>query len=136
MGVQLGKDSVDLGIVVRDGEASLRFYRDTLGLEHVADTPAGGGATMHRLMCGTSLIKLMNYPQPPEAANPGGGINAASGYRYWTITVTNLDQMAESCQAAGYRVPVTPREIRPGVRIAMVEDPDGNWVELLETTSA
>jgi hypothetical protein len=25
-----------------------------------------------------------------------------------------------------------PREIRPGVSIAMVEDPDGNWVELLK----
>ena len=58
MGVQLGKDSVDLGIVVRDGEAALRFYRDTLGLEHVADTPMGG-----RLMCGTSMIKLVEYPR-------------------------------------------------------------------------
>jgi predicted enzyme related to lactoylglutathione lyase len=27
-----------------------------------------------------------------------------------------------------------PTEIRPGVRIAMIEDPDGNWVELLENT--
>jgi hypothetical protein len=25
-----------------------------------------------------------------------------------------------------------PREIRPGIRIAIVEDPDGNWVEFLE----
>lgn len=132
MGVELGKDSVDLGIVVRDGEAALRFYRDTLGLEHVADTPMGGNGTMHRLMCGTSLIKVIEYEEAPAAANPVGGIPAASGYRYWTITVTNLDEMAAACEAAGYRVPVAPREIRPGVRIAMVEDPDGNWVELLE----
>jgi hypothetical protein len=27
---------------------------------------------------------------------------------------------------------VEPREIRPGVRIAMVEDPDGNIVEFIE----
>ena len=33
MGVQLTKDSIDLGIVVRDAEAALKFYRDTLGLE-------------------------------------------------------------------------------------------------------
>lgn len=133
VGVQLGKDSVDLGIVVRDGEAALRFYRDTLGLEHVADTPMPtGGGTMHRLMCGTSLIKVIEYDQVPEAANPGGGITGASGYRYWTISVTNLDEMVQSCEAAGYRLPMAPREIRPGVRIAMVEDPDGNWVELLE----
>ena len=27
---------------------------------------------------------------------------------------------------------MSEREIRPGVRIAMVTDPDGNWVELLQ----
>jgi len=37
-----------------------------------------------------------------------------------------------ACQAGGYTVAVAPREIRPGVRIAMVEDPDGNWVEFLQ----
>lgn len=133
MGIEIAKDSVDLGIVVRDGEAALRFYRDTLGLEHVADTPMpGGGGTMHRLMCGTSLIKVIEYEQAPEAANPTGGIPAASGYRYWTITVSNLDGVVGECESAGYKVAVAPREIRPGTRIAMIEDPDGNWVELLE----
>lgn len=132
MGIQLGKDSIDFGIVVRDGEAALRFYRDTLGLEHIADTPSGNNGTMHRLMCGSSLIKVIEYPEPPAAANPVGGIAAASGYRYWTISVTNLDELTASCAAAGYKVAVEPREIRPGVRISMIEDPDGNWVELLE----
>lgn len=133
MGIDIAKDSVDLGIVVRDGEAALRFYRDTLGLEHVADTPMrGGNGTMHRLMCGTSLIKVIEYPQAPEAANPVGGIPVASGYRYWTITVSNLDDVVGECEATGYKVAVPPREIRPGTRIAMIEDPDGNWVELLE----
>ena len=134
MGIQLSKDSIDLGIVVRDGEAALRFYRDTLGLEHIADTPSGNNGTMHRLMCGSSLIRVIEYQAPPEAASPVGGIAAASGYRYWTISVSNLDELTASCAAAGYRVAVEPREIRPGVRIAMIEDPDGNGVELLEQT--
>ena len=30
------------------------------------------------------------------------------------------------------RVLFRAREIRPGVRIAMVSDPDGNWVEFLQ----
>ena len=41
MGVQLTKDSIDLGIVVSDGEKALAFYRDTLGFEHVGDMPMG-----------------------------------------------------------------------------------------------
>ena len=50
--------------------------------------------------------------------------------------MSNLDSLVEQCAAAGCPVPVAPREIRPGTRIAMVEDPDGNWVELLETAPA
>lgn len=134
MGVELSKDSIDLGIVVQDGEAALRFYRDTLGFEHVGDMPMGGGGTMHRLMCGTSLIKVIEYEEERPAKAAPGGIGSATGYRYWTISVSNLDQLVESCEAAGYTVAVAPREIRPGVRISMVEDPDGNWVELLESS--
>jgi hypothetical protein len=29
---------------------------------------------------------------------------------------------------------VQPREIRPGTSIAIVEDPDGNWVEFLKNS--
>ena len=132
MGIELTKDSIDLGIVVRDAEAAMKFYGGTLGFEHVADTPMGGGMIMHRMMCGTSLIKLLEFPETPEASPQPGGINAASGYRYWTISVSNLDELTASCKTDGYNVIVEPREIRPGVRIAMVEDPDGNIVEFIE----
>jgi catechol 2,3-dioxygenase-like lactoylglutathione lyase family enzyme len=131
MGIKLAKDSIDLGIVVRDAAKALEFYRDTLGLEHVADTPMPGGGTMHRLMCGTSLIKVVALDKTPEAKAPPGGIQGASGYRYWTISIANLDEVVAACEAKGFKVVVPIREIRPGVSIAMVEDPDGNWVELL-----
>lgn len=134
MGAKLTKDSIDLGIVVSDGPAALAFYRDTLGFEHVADTPMGGGGTMHRLMCGTSLIKVISGTNPPAEAPPGG-LAGGYGYRYWTISVSNLDELVAACAAGGYTVPVAAREIRPGVRIAMVEDPDGNWVEFLESSA-
>ncbi len=132
MGVALAKDSVDLGIIVRNGPAAMRFYRDFLGLEHIADTPVGDGGTMHRLMAGTSLIKVIEFDETPEPRPAPGGLTGGSGYRYWTMTVSNLDEMADLARALGYAVPTEPREIRPGVRVAMVEDPDGNWVELLE----
>lgn len=131
MGANLTKDSIDLGIIVSDGPKALAFYRDTLGFEHVADTPMGGGGTMHRLMCGTSLIKVISGTNPPAKAPPGG-IQGGYGYRYWTISVSNLDELVAACEKGGYTVAVPAREIRPGVRIAMVEDPDGNWVEFLQ----
>lgn len=131
MAIEVTKDSIDIGIIVRDSEAALKFYRDTLGFEHVADTPGGGG-TMHRLMCGTTMVKLVSPDELPAASNPPGGLAGASGIRYWTISVPDLDALTGTCREAGYTIPVEPREIRPGVRISMIEDPDGNWVELLE----
>src|SRR4029077_2470245 len=130
MGVKLTKDSIDLGIVVRDPERSLAFYRDTLGFKDDGTMPIGGGRTMYRLYCGTSLIKLVHHPKELPAAAPGG-INRALGYRYWTISVDNIQEVVDACNAAGFKIEVPVTELRPGVTIAMVEDPDGNWVELL-----
>lgn len=134
MGIELTKDSIDLGIVVRDGAAALAFYRDTLGFKHEGDMPMPGGGTMHRLLCGTSLIKVIDPGKELEGAAPGGGIQGGYGYRYWTISVSNLEEMTQKCADAGFRVVVPVREIRPGVSISMVEDPDGNWVEFLKTS--
>ena len=60
MTVQLTKDSIDLGIHVKDPEKSLAFYRDTLGFEQVGEMDMPGGMHMWRLMCGSSMIKLVN----------------------------------------------------------------------------
>ena len=38
MAIDVGKASIDIGIVVRDIDAALKFYRDTLGLESVSYT--------------------------------------------------------------------------------------------------
>jgi catechol 2,3-dioxygenase-like lactoylglutathione lyase family enzyme len=131
MTVQLTKDSIDLGIVVKDIDAALKFYRDTLGFEQVGEMPMPGGLHMWRLMCGTSLIKLVNIERGAKAEAPSGGIVGGTGYRYWTMSVANLDEIAKKCEEAGYKVAIPVTEVRPGVKIAMVEDPDGNWVEFL-----
>ena len=132
MSLNISKPSIDLGIVTTNGEAMLAFYRDLLGLKLQGQMPMPGGkGTMHRLLCGDSLIKLVVMPELPAPAVPGG-IGGGAGYRYWTITVSNLSEMVAACTAAGTPVVWSEREIRPGIRIAMVSDPDGNWVEFLQ----
>lgn len=134
MPVQLAKSAIDLGIVITDSEKALAFYVGVLGFEHQADTPMpiGGGGTMHRLMCGDSMIKLVNLTNTPQAAAPGG-IPGATGMRYFTMQVTNLTEMMAACVEAGVAIAVPESEIRPGISIGMVEDPDGNWVEFVQT---
>lgn len=132
MPVELKKTAVDLGIVTNNPEPMLAFYRDTLGFRFEASLDMPGGTTMHRLWCGDSLIKILQHKKETEAGAPPGGIGGGTGYRYFTLTVSNLEDVTTECEKAGYKVAVSVREIRPGVRIAMVEDPDGNWVEFLE----
>ncbi len=132
MGVVLTKDSIDLGIVVSDAEKSLAFYRDTLGFQAAGEMPMPGGGTMYRLLCGTSMIKLVCPRKTPPATAPAGGIGGAFGYRYWTISVSNIEALVADCAAAGHTVAVPVTTLRPGITIAIVEDPDGNWVEFLQ----
>ena len=131
MGVALKKTAVDVGIVTNNPEEMLNFYRDLLGFrfEGTLETP---GRVMYRLWCGDSLIKILHHEEGLDEVAAPGGIKGATGYRYWTISVSNLDEITQECADAGYSIPVPATEIRPGVRISMVEDPDGNWVEFIE----
>ena len=132
MSLKLNKPAIDLGIITRNAAPMLAFYRDLLGLELEGVIPMPSGGAMHRLKVGDSVVKIVQLDREPPADAPPGGIPGATGYRYWTIHISNLAAVVEVCQQAGHQVIVPPKVIRPGVTIAMVVDPDGNWVELLQ----
>ena len=132
MTVVIAKSAIDLGIVMRDAGAMTRFYGETLGLSKEGEIEMPGGVVMHRYQCGETVIKLLAPASTPEASNPPGGLGGGTGIRYLTISVSNLDEAEAECKAAGSNIVISGREIRPGVRICMMEDPDGNWVELLQ----
>lgn len=134
MGVALTKNAIDLGIVTTNGEAMLKFYRDVLGFKYLREMKMPGGGLMHQLACGDSVIKIVIVDALPAQAAPGG-VRGANGYRYWTMTVSNLAEILKQCADGGYKVAVKETEIRPGVKIGMVEDPDGNWVEFLQVAA-
>ncbi|MFH0787133.1 MAG: VOC family protein [Pseudomonadota bacterium] len=123
------KNSLDLGVIVSDIEASLNFYQKLLGLEFVGTTPLWFG-TMHRLRFGESDFKLI---EPKEVPPPGAiGLDNQLGFRYVTFVIENLSELCNDLKKIGLEFTVPEREIRPGVRIAMVKDPDGNIVEFVE----
>ncbi len=132
MALEITKDSIDLGIVTKDAAPLIAFYQDTLGLEADGEMAMPGGGHMTRLRCGTTTVKIVVNAKEPGATAPAGGIGGATGYRYFTISVSNLATATEQCASAGYKVVVPPTEIRSGITISMIEDPDGNWVELLQ----
>ncbi len=123
------KNSLDLGILVSDIKASLEFYRDILGLEYVGETPVWFG-TMHRLRFGSSDFKVIQ----PNTIPPKGfiGLENQLGFRYVTFVIQGLTELCKELQSKGIEFSLPVKEIRPGVRIAMVKDPDGNVVEFVE----
>ena len=123
------KKSLDLGVIVSDIKASLNFYQTTLGLEFVGITPVWFG-TMHRLRFGTSDFKLIE----PKTVPPKGaiGLEKQVGFRYVTFVIKNLSELCAELKGKGVEFALSEREVRPGVRIAMVKDPDGNIVEFVE----
>ncbi len=123
------KDSLDLGIIVSDIKASLNFYQNVLGLQFIGETPVWFG-TMHRLRFGSSDFKLID----PNKRPPKGpvGLESQLGFRYVTFVIKNLSKLCEELRDKGIEFAVPEKEMRPGVRIAMVKDPDGNIVEFVE----
>ena len=131
MGVKLAKNAIDLGIVTTNGERALGFYRDLLGFQPDGVIPFPGIGVINRLKCGDTTLKVLVLEKAPSAELAGGGFIAAPGFRYITITVSNLQEIVAACKEAGCKVPVDIRELKPGITVAMVEDPDGNTVEFM-----
>ena len=134
MTIQLTKDSIDIGIVVRDAEAALAFYRDTLGFEDTGSMPMPGGGD------DVPPAVRLDARQARRAGQGAAGRRAARRHPR-CLRLPLLDDLGAEPRRAHRRVRGRrlqgrhrPREIRPGVRISMIEDPDGNWVELLEVT--
>jgi len=127
--MKLARDALDLGIFVSDINASLKFNQETLGLnkEGELDLPFG---KMHRLSYGKSFFKLID----PKELPPKGpaGLTGQLGFRYVTFPVTNISEICETLKEKGVKFTFPETELMPGVRIAMVQDPDGNNVEFVQ----
>jgi predicted enzyme related to lactoylglutathione lyase len=125
-------EGISLGIVTRDHAAMMEFYGNTLGLPHVRTLNGGLGVTEFYAV-GTSMLKLVSPPSPPAQEAPGGELASASGLRYITLRIKNLEAVLQACVESNVAV-VKPRTPYPGGRgfIAMVRDPDGNVVEFVQ----
>jgi catechol 2,3-dioxygenase-like lactoylglutathione lyase family enzyme len=119
-----------VGIVSATPERLLAFYRDCLGFEALRPITFPGSGTVHRLRAGGSILRIY---QPAGASPPPGPtarLDAASGVRYFTLVVDDVQALLDACRAFGLDVPSTPTEGLPGTFMAMVQDPEGNWFEV------
>lgn len=128
MAVVISKAALDAGILTNNGDKMLAFYRDVLGLPEEPAIPYPGMGTIHRFTFGNSVLRIVVADAVLENV-AGGAFTSRNGLRYLTLSISNLDEVVADCKAFGSPVPVDIRDLRPGVRCAQVQDPDGNFVE-------
>jgi len=120
-----------IAVRVSDIEASIAFYRDTLGFAEAFRmyNDAGTLSTIYLCMAPGQFIEI--FPNGTEKQNTDGG---AIGYCHLCIEVENAEETLASLAAAG--IPVD-RELQTGLskcRMFWTHDPDGNPIEFMELT--
>ena len=118
-----------------DIEAALRFYRDLLGGEETFRTPAEG-TPEHvelRLTDDGFILGLGTV----EAARRVHGVSPTPGSPAMVVVLwtADVDQTFATLSAAGVRALQPPHDTGNNNRNALLQDPDGNLVELVSKVS-
>ena len=105
------------------------FYSDVLGLPVLPETAAGGGQ-MIRYPVGASEVKL--FPVAPSPANTARVADAV-GVRLLTFFYADEAAITQRFGAHGFPAPKFGRATSHAgaSAAALVQDPDGEWVELV-----
>ncbi|WP_086313071.1 hypothetical protein A5821_000655 [Enterococcus sp. 7F3_DIV0205] len=123
--------NLQIGINPVNFEKSKTFYEEILELPYIGVLETNG-ISLHRFSIDGSILKLLEAGIGSVEKNPLGGPTAATGLRWLTVTVSDLDRLFEKVSNAGIPVVAPISSDENGVRFAIVEDPDGIWVELLD----
>src|ERR1700753_3858073 len=121
-----------------DPEASLAFYRDTLGFEVRNDV---GGGQMRWITVGPPNQPDTSIVLTPPSANPGitdderrviAEMMAKGTYAMVVLATKDLDGTFERLQAADADIVQEPTEQPYGVRDCAVRDPAGTMIRIQE----
>ena len=121
-----------------DPEASLAFYRDTLGFEVRTDVGYGG---MRWITVGPADQPGTSIVLHPPAADPGitdderrtiAEMMAKGSYGHIILATADLDGVFARLQASGAEVVQEPTEQPYGVRDCAFRDSAGNLIRLQE----
>jgi catechol 2,3-dioxygenase-like lactoylglutathione lyase family enzyme len=121
-----------------DPDASLAFYRDTLGFEVRNEVEYGG---MHWITVGPASQPGTSIVLHPPAVDPGVTdderrmiveMMAKGTYGHINLATEDLDGSFERLQAGDAEVVQEPTEQPYGVRDCAVRDPAGNLIRIIE----
>lgn len=117
---------LDPMIVSRDAERLIAFYRDLLGATETAREPAEGPVFFVRLELGGSVLGIVSdaaAPQAPQRFLLSAELDSAA----------EVDALLARVAELGGTADAAPTDMPWGQRVAHVQDPDGNTLNLAGT---
>jgi predicted enzyme related to lactoylglutathione lyase len=111
-------------IITRDLEALVRFYTELFGAEEAERYPAEGPTFFLGLRIGDSHLGFVADTE----------VDTSAPQRLLlSIDVENVDKLLERVEALGGKVLGPPNDMSWGQRVAHVQDPDSNSINLTQS---
>ena len=135
------------GFVVSNLEKSVAFYRDILGLEQDREMDAASWAlsqvvgydnahirAVNLAGAGGHILELIEYvnPTPEQRDATEQRKRATVGAAHLAFIVDDIDKTYEGLVSNGAQRLNPPVDVLPGLKACYMQDPDGNWIELVE----
>ncbi len=121
-----------IAVQTRDWDASLRLYRDVLGMPVVAEF----GSPERKIVLldmgdGSHMELFQPLPDTPAPGSPAPN----DPVMHFALATTDTRAALEHVRAAGYQVTVEPKDVRLGdmdVTIAFFLGPNGESIEFFQ----
>ncbi|HUF73459.1 MAG TPA: VOC family protein [Gammaproteobacteria bacterium] len=114
-----------------DPEPLFAFYSDVLGHERLTAYDVGGPTGVMRIRAGATELKFTGDTQG-ELYRPGG-VDNASGLRLWTFFYSDREALTKRFTGNGLEAPEFEPVGDSGQLSALVQDPEGELVQLIVT---
>ena len=129
--------TLEAGLVGREPERLCSFYTGIMGF-HLVDELRFDVGTVCKLQRDAARLKIFFSADPIDPAMQTDPWFRPGGWRYAALCVDRLedvDELVDAVRASAGRVLVEPTSHRPGARMALIADPEGNVWEILAEAS-
>ena len=122
-----------IAVQTRDWDASLKLYRDVLGMELVAEF---GGPDRKIILLDTGDGSHMELSAPTEKWQAPNNESPSAPLMHFALATSDTRAAIECVRQAGYEVTVEPKDLTLGglsVTIAFFLGPSGESIEFFQT---
>ena len=116
-----GVTRIGIEVASADPEAHARFYVEGLGADALDNST---------FVVGTTALVVRHEP----AVERSGGLSA-TGFRYLTVQVRDVQSEHARLVELGFEGAMPPRKLGEVAAISFVRDPGGNWLEISQRAS-